>query len=64
MRLSTRPVLSSGGTLDVAVALNWDDFLKFGGELPVGGHTIVIYDAKTGVAAGRASRCRASRRAR
>jgi 2-oxoglutarate ferredoxin oxidoreductase subunit alpha len=53
LRLSTRPVLSAGGTLDVAVALNWDDFLKFGGELPVGGHTIVIYDAATGVAPDR-----------
>ena len=29
--------LSAGGTLDVAVALNWDDFLQFGGELPVDG---------------------------
>jgi 2-oxoglutarate ferredoxin oxidoreductase subunit alpha len=50
VRLSTRPLLSSGGTLDVAVALNWDDFLKFGGELPVGGRTSVIYDAATGIA--------------
>lgn len=50
VRLSTRPLLSSGGTLDVAIALNWDDFLKFGGELPVGGHTSVIYDAATGIA--------------
>ncbi len=50
VRLSTLPLLSSGGTLDVAVALNWDDFLKFGGELPVGGRTTVIYDAATGIA--------------
>ena len=28
LRLSTRPVFNPGGTLDVAVALNWDDFLK------------------------------------
>jgi 2-oxoglutarate ferredoxin oxidoreductase subunit alpha len=35
VRLSTAPVLHSWGTLDVAVALDWDDFLKFGGELPV-----------------------------
>jgi 2-oxoglutarate ferredoxin oxidoreductase subunit alpha len=49
VRLSTRPVRSSGGTLDVAVALNWDDFLKFGGELPVGGRTTVVYDAATNV---------------
>jgi 2-oxoglutarate ferredoxin oxidoreductase subunit alpha len=49
VRLSTRPVLSSGGTLDVAVALNWDDFLKFGGELPVGGRTTVVYDSATAV---------------
>jgi len=50
VRLSTEPVLNPGGTLDVAVALNWEDFLKFGGELPVGGNTIVIYESKTGVA--------------
>ena len=41
LRVSTRPVLGPGGTLDVAVALNWDDFLKFGAELPIGGQTIV-----------------------
>ncbi len=49
VRLSTGPVLSSGGTLDVAVALNWDDFLKFGGELPVGGRTTIVYESATGV---------------
>jgi 2-oxoglutarate ferredoxin oxidoreductase subunit alpha len=53
VRLSTRPVLSSGGTLDVAVALNWEDFLKFGAELPVGGRTTVIYESATGVPAER-----------
>jgi 2-oxoglutarate ferredoxin oxidoreductase subunit alpha len=36
--------------LSVAIALNWEDFLKFGAELPVGGHTTVIYDSNTGVA--------------
>lgn len=50
LRVSTRPVLSPGGALDVAVALNWDDFLKFGGELPIDGRTVVIYDENTGVA--------------
>jgi 2-oxoglutarate ferredoxin oxidoreductase subunit alpha len=49
VRLSTQPVRSSGGTLDVAVALNWEDFLKFGGELPVGGRTTVVYDSATNV---------------
>ena len=53
VRLSTRPVLSSGGTLDVAVALNWEDFLRFGGELPVGGRTTVVYDSASGVPADR-----------
>ena len=52
VRLSARPVLSSGGTLDAAVALNWEDFLRFGAELPVDGNTVVIYDAATGVAPG------------
>ncbi|MFN8094188.1 MAG: 2-oxoacid:acceptor oxidoreductase subunit alpha [Vicinamibacteria bacterium] len=49
VRFATQPVRSSGGTLDVAVALNWEDFLKFGGELPVDGHTTVVYDAATNV---------------
>lgn len=50
VRLSTRRVHNPGGALDVAVALNWDDFLKFGAELPVSGSTIVVYDSKSGVA--------------
>ncbi|MFO0984665.1 MAG: 2-oxoacid:acceptor oxidoreductase subunit alpha [Planctomycetota bacterium] len=49
VRLATEQLFHAGGTLDVAVALNWDDFLKFGAELPVGGTTVVIYEAKTGV---------------
>jgi 2-oxoglutarate ferredoxin oxidoreductase subunit alpha len=50
VRLSTRRVHNPGGTLDVAVALNWEDFLKFGSELPVSGETVVVYDSKTGLA--------------
>ena len=33
LRLSTKPLLHAMGTLDIAVALNWEDFLKFGTEL-------------------------------
>jgi 2-oxoglutarate ferredoxin oxidoreductase subunit alpha len=50
VRIAAEPVYSPGGTLDVAVALNWDDFMKFGAELPVGGRTVVIYDARPGAA--------------
>ncbi len=50
LRLCTRKVFNAGGTLDLAVALNWPDFLKFGGELTVGGGTTVIYDSSTNVA--------------
>jgi 2-oxoglutarate ferredoxin oxidoreductase subunit alpha len=53
VRVSTRPVFNPGGTLDFVVVLNWDDFLKFGAELPVGGGTVVVYDSKTGVAPDR-----------
>ena len=49
LRVSTKPILSAGGALDIAVALNWEDFLKFGAELPVGGATSVVYDSRTGV---------------
>jgi 2-oxoglutarate ferredoxin oxidoreductase subunit alpha len=45
LRLSTSKVLNTGGTLDIAVALSWDDFLRFGGELPVSGQTTVVYDS-------------------
>src|ERR1035437_817199 len=51
LRVATTPVLNPGGALNVAVVLNWEDFLKFGGELPVDEKTIVIYESKTGVAA-------------
>ena len=50
LRVAVGPVLNIGGTLDFAVALNWDDFLRFGGELPVDNKTTIIYDANTGVA--------------
>jgi 2-oxoglutarate ferredoxin oxidoreductase subunit alpha len=50
VRIAVEPILNPGGHLDVAVALNWEDFLKFGGELPVNGATVVIYEAATGVA--------------
>jgi len=49
LRVSVEPVFSPGGVLDVAVALNWDDFLRFGAELPVDGRTVVVYESATGV---------------
>jgi 2-oxoglutarate/2-oxoacid ferredoxin oxidoreductase subunit alpha len=49
VRISTTPILNPGGNLDVAVALNWEDFLKFGAELPVSGTTVVIYEAATNI---------------
>jgi 2-oxoglutarate/2-oxoacid ferredoxin oxidoreductase subunit alpha len=50
LRVATTPVLNPGGNLNVAVVLNWEDFLRFGGELPVATDTVVIYEQKTGVA--------------
>lgn len=50
LRLATHPVLNPNGPLDVAVALNWEDFRRFGGELPVRSSTMVIYESNTGVA--------------
>ncbi|HEY7411697.1 MAG TPA: 2-oxoacid:acceptor oxidoreductase subunit alpha [Vicinamibacteria bacterium] len=49
VRIATAEVLNPGGALDVAVALNWDDFTRFGAELPVSGSTVVLYDARTGI---------------
>ncbi|MBK8256053.1 MAG: 2-oxoacid:acceptor oxidoreductase subunit alpha [Polyangiaceae bacterium] len=50
VRVSTQPIGTSNGPLDVAVVLSWDDFLKFGAELQIEGTTVVIYEAKSGVA--------------
>src|SRR5579864_7024092 len=49
LRLATHPVLNPNGPLDVAVALNWEDFRRFGSELPVQATTIVIFESATGV---------------
>lgn len=49
LRLSPHPVENPNGVLHVAVAFNWDDFLKFGAELPVNADTVVIYESSTGV---------------
>lgn len=48
VRVSTKPLLNPGGALDVAVALNWEDFLKFGAELPLSSDTVFIYEEKAG----------------
>lgn len=50
LRVATRPVLNPGGTLTVAVALNWEDFGRFGPELPVGRGTAVLYERACGLA--------------
>ncbi len=48
VRLSTHKVLNPGGALDVAVALNWEDFFRFGAELPLSVGTVFIYEEKAG----------------
>lgn len=48
VRVATRPVHNPGGALDVAVALNWEDFLKFGGELLLARGTVLIHEARCG----------------
>jgi 2-oxoglutarate/2-oxoacid ferredoxin oxidoreductase subunit alpha len=48
VRLSTKALLNPGGALDVAVALNWEDFLRFGSELPLSADTVLIYEEKAG----------------
>lgn len=48
VRLSTKPLLNPGGALDVAVALNWEDFMRFGAELPLAAETVLIYEEKAG----------------
>jgi 2-oxoglutarate ferredoxin oxidoreductase subunit alpha len=51
--LSPHPLTGVGSDLDVAVALNWDDFLKFKSELRITPDTVVIYDSASGVTADR-----------
>ncbi|HVC19281.1 MAG TPA: 2-oxoacid:acceptor oxidoreductase subunit alpha [Vicinamibacterales bacterium] len=51
VRIATGQVHGPGGALDLAVALNWDDFLKFGAELTVSGGTVVVWDSASGITA-------------
>ncbi|MDE3155176.1 MAG: 2-oxoacid:acceptor oxidoreductase subunit alpha [Acidobacteriota bacterium] len=53
IRIATGRLHSAGGALDLAVALNWDDFLKFGAELTVSGSTVVVWDSASGITADR-----------
>lgn len=48
LRVATGPVQNPGGVLAIAVALNWEDFGRFGLELPVGPRTLLIHEAKSG----------------
>ncbi len=48
VRLSCRKILNPGGMLDVAVVLNWEDFFRFGAELPLSSSTLVIHEEKVG----------------
>jgi len=48
LRVAAKDVFAVSGTLDVAIALNWDDFLRFGTELPVGAGTTMIYESEGG----------------
>jgi 2-oxoglutarate/2-oxoacid ferredoxin oxidoreductase subunit alpha len=49
LRIGTSRVHTAGGPLDIAVVLNWTDFLRFGAELPVSGRTVVVYDTASAV---------------
>ncbi len=49
IRVSTERVPNPGGMLDLAIALNWDDFLKFGAELKISANSVVIWDSATGI---------------
>ncbi len=48
VRVSPEPVLNSGGLLDLALVLNWEDFALLSGELSMGPETVLIFDRKAG----------------
>ena len=48
LRVAAEDVFAVTGTLDIAIALNWDDFLRFGSELPVGAGTTMIFESEGG----------------
>ncbi len=50
IRVSVDEILSAGEYLDVAIALDWEEFMKFGGELQTAKGAIIIYDSKSGIA--------------
>ena len=46
LRIAAGDLYAVSGPLDVAIALNWDDFLRFGAELPVAPQTIILHEAE------------------
>jgi 2-oxoglutarate ferredoxin oxidoreductase subunit alpha len=46
LRIAAGRVYAVSGTLNVAIALNWDDFQRFGAGLPIGTQTTVICEAE------------------
>lgn len=51
VRISTDPIHTCNGLLDIAVIVNWDEFRKFGAELTMGGRTLAIYESGGGLTA-------------
>ena len=51
LRVSTEPIHNSGGLLDLAVVLDWENFAQLSGELSVGHETVVVFDRKSGMSA-------------
>lgn len=49
LRIAAEPVWNAGGVLDLALALNLEDFIRFESELPVNARTVVVYDRQSGV---------------
>jgi len=46
IRLSTKPILSQGDSLDVLVVFNWPDFARFGSELEARDGAFVLVEEK------------------
>ncbi|MBK6714402.1 MAG: 2-oxoacid:acceptor oxidoreductase subunit alpha [Burkholderiales bacterium] len=52
LRIGTRPIATLDDRFDVLLAIDWQNLNRFGDEIPMGGHSLLVGDADAGDAPG------------
>jgi 2-oxoglutarate ferredoxin oxidoreductase subunit alpha len=46
LRIGTRPVATLDDRFDVLLAIDWQNLNRFGDEIPIGGHSLLVGDSR------------------